>query len=387
MINNIPKQIILRMTGGVIVVFLLAQVMFAAEPMVKLPPLPSKAEMEKYEDNEEMYASLLLEYYTTAATLDAQLKYWEIKPIVTVPIPTLEEITSQEAKTLKKFHNVAFKLQLQIESLPEEQVHAELYNVQKRLQEEKRKSIELGIKNYELDLKSQKADIYSGRVYEIAKFCDSIKKALDSISYKYYMLQYTSSSTMARVLDDTFIPSLMLSNSVFIPSISAGGIQTDISYGAKAELNMNSLAEYGKYFDIWFAYLMPQIKTNPDPENMNSAWREWNSNIYSIGFNLNLPGIIELKPVKAGIKIGVGHYWGSASSPNISLPEAKYKGQTLNLELNFSKFTTISPASLYFNFGVLFPTRDMIFGDPGQDVNIGKATISTFSLGLRFNIL
>ena len=387
MINNILKQIILRLAGGVIFVLLLTQLTYAAVPMAKLSPFPTKAEMEKYEDNEEMYTALLLEYYTTAATLDAQLKYWEIKPVVAVPVPTLEEITSQEAKTLRKFHSVAFKLQLQIEALSEEQIHAELYNIQKRLQEEKRKSIELGIKNYELELKSQNADIYSNRVYEIAKFCDSIKKALDSISYKYYMLQYTSSSTMAKVLVDTFMPSLMLSNSVFILLSSTGGIQTDISYGAKAELNMNSLAEYGKYFDIWFAYLMPQIKSNPDPENTNSSWREWNSNIYSIGFNLNLPGVIELKPVKAGIKIGVGHYWGTASSPNIPLPEAKYKGQTLNLELNFSKFTTISPASLYFNFGVLFPTRDMMFGNPGQDVSIGKATISTFSLGLRFNIL
>ncbi len=387
MIIKILKQIILRLTIGVIGVFLLAQLMFAAEPLVKLPAFPSKAELEKYEDNEELYSSLLLDYYKIAATLDAQLKYWEIKPVAVLPVPTLEEITSQEVKTLRKFFNVAFKLQLQIESLSEEQIHAELYELQKRLQAEKKKNVELGIKNYELELKAQNTDVYTARVYEIAKFCDSIKKELDSMSYNYYMLQYSSNSAMARALDNSFIPSLMLSNSVFIPSINAGGIQTDISYAAKVELNMNSLDEYGKYFDIWFAYMMPQIKSNPDPSDNNSPWRQWNSNIYSIGFNVNMTEVIELKPLKAGIKIGVGHYWGSASSPNVPMPEVNYKGQALNLELNFSKFTTISPASLYFNFGVLFPTRDMIFADPVRDVNIGKATINTFSLGLRFNIL
>jgi hypothetical protein len=387
MINDILKQNTLRLVVGVIIVFFLVQLAYAAEPMVKLPPMPSKAEIEKYEDNEELFASLLLDYFKIAATLDAQLKYWDIKPTVALPTPTLEEITSQEVKTLKKFYNVAFRLQLQIESLPEEQIHAELYDLQKRLQAEKKKNVELGVKNYELELKSQNTDVYTSRVYEIAKFCDSIKKSHDSILYKYYMLQFSSSSAMARALDNSFIPSLMLSNSAVIPSISSGDVQTDISYSAKAELNLNSLDEYGKYFDIWFAYLMPQIKSNSDPNNNNSSWREWNSNIYSLGVNLNLPSVIELKPVKAGIKIGVGHYWGSASSPNSALPETNYKGQTVNLELNFSRFTTISPASLYFNFGVLFPTRDMIFADPIQDVNIGRATIKTFSVGLRFNIL
>lgn len=361
--------------------------MFSAEPMVKLPRMPSKAEFEKYEDNEELYASLLLDYYKIGATLDAQLKYWDIKPIVELAAPTMEEMTSQEIKILRKFYGIALKLQLQIEALSEDQVHAKLNELEKRLQEEKAKNIALGIKNYELELKSQNTDVYTERVYEIAKFCDSLKKALDSMSYKYYMIRFSSNSSMARALDNSFIPSLMLSNSVVIPSISSSGIQTDISYGAKAELNLNSLDEYGKYFELWFAYLMPQIKSNPLPEDQNSGWREWNSNIYSFGVNLNLPEVIELKPVKAGIKIGVGHYWGSASSPNTSLPKADYKGQSVNLELNFSRLTTISPASLYFNFGVLFPTRDMIFADPIQDVNIGKSTISTFSLGLRFNIL
>jgi len=372
---------------GAIVSVFLSQVMYAAEPMVKLPRMPSKAEFEKYEDNEELYAELLLNYYRIAATLEAQLRYWEIKPNVELPVPTMDELTSQESKILKKFYAIALKLQVQIESLSEEQVHAQLYDLQKRLQAEKIKNIELGIKNYELELKSENTDVYTSRIYAITKFCDSIKKAHDSISYKYYMLQFSSNSSMARALEDSFIPSLMVSNAATLLSINAGGVRTDVSYSAKAELNLNSLAEYGKYFDIWFGYLMPRITSEPSLLSSNSAWKDWNSNIYSIGVNLNLPEVIEIKPVKAGIKIGVGHYWGSASAPNLPLPDAEYKGQVVNVELNFSRFTMISPASLYFNFGVLFPTREIIYADPIQDVNIGKTTISTFSLGLRFNIL
>lgn len=387
MVAAIFIRTVQRVIIGLIIFVFLSYIGFAAEPVVKLPPYPTKAEMETYEDNEEMFASLLLDYFQTAATLEAQLKYWDVKPVVALPSPTLEEITSQEVKTLKKFYGIGSKLQAQIEALPEEQTHAHLFDLQKRLKEEREKNIDLRIRNFELELKSQHSDTYAARIYEIVKRSDSMKQELDSISYLYYMLKYSSGSAMAKALNDSFIPSFMLSNSVHVLSMGADGVQTDISYGAKAELNLNSLSEFGKYLDIWFAYLMPQIKSNPFPENNNSAWREWNSNIYSFGLNLNLPEIIELSPAKAGIKIGVGHYWGSASSPNLPLPEVDYKGQLLNLELNFSRFTTISPASIYFNFGVLFPTREMIFADPVKSVNIGKSTITTFGVGLRFNVL
>ncbi|GAB1430327.1 hypothetical protein MASR2M18_11600 [Ignavibacteria bacterium] len=360
---------------------------FAAEPYVKVPPYPTKAEMERYEDNEEMFAVLLLDYYRTASILEAQLRYWDVKPAVPVATPTLDEITSQEAKTLKKFYGTAAKLQAQIEALPEEELRAHVRDVEKRLKDERKKNVEMQAKNFELELKSQHVDSYSERIYEFARQCDKMKSELDSMAYLYYMLKYSSSSALARALDDSFVPSLMLSNSGHLISVGENGINTDISYGAKAELNLNSFYGFGKYIDLWFAYLMPQIKSNPFHETAGSRWREWNSNIYSFGLNLNLPDVIAISSAKAGIKIGGGYYWGSATSPNIGLPDVDYKGQVLNLELNFSKFTTISPASLYFNLGVLFPSRSMIYSDINRNVNIGKSTITTFGLGLRFNVL
>ncbi len=380
-----------RMSTMLVVVFsafiFAAKLLQAAEPATKLAPYPTKAELERYEDNEEMYASLLLEYYRTASVLEAQLHYWGVAPNTTVVMPTLDEITSQETKTLKKFHSIASKLLKQIEQLPEEELHAHLYDIEKRLIDERKTNAELHVKNFELELKSQSAESYATRIYEIIKQFDGMKRELDSISYLYYMLKFSSNSAMVRALDDSFIPSIMLSNSGQILSFGADGINTDLSYGAKAEVNLNTFSNIGKYLDVWFAYLMPQIKSNSLYKTTGTPWREWNSNIYSLGVNLNFHDIIDLYHSKAGIKIGGGYYWGSATSPNIGLPKVDYKGGTLNLELNFSKLTTISPANLYFNFGVLFPTRQMIYSDPVQPLNIYKSTITTYGIGLRFNVL
>ena len=377
----------LQIAAALMVCAALAQPAFSAEPAVKLPPFPTKAELEAYQDSEEMFAALLLDYFQAATTLEAQLNYWGVKPAAAVPSPTLEELSGQDSKTLRKFYAAGSKLQRQIEALPEEQMHAHLFDVQKRLKQEREKSMELLIKNFELELKAQQADAYTGRMMQFVRTADSLKRELDSVTYLYYALKMSGNSAMARALDDTFIPSLMLSNAVHALSIGEDNVRQDISYGAKAEVNLNALSGFGKYLDLWFAYLMPQIKSNAFPESPGSQWREWNSNIYSFGANLNLPDVLEIHPAKAGIKIGAGHYWGSASSPNIAAAEVDYKGQTLNLEVYFSKFTTISPASVYINFGVLFPTREMIFSDVARPVNIGKSTITTFGLGLRFTVL
>lgn len=387
MVAHFVKSATIRITAILFVFIAIFSAAFAAEPYIKIPPYPTKAEMERYEDNEEMFASLLLDYYRAASILEAQLQYWDIKPVVRIAAPTLDEITAQETKVLKKFYGIAAKLQAQIEALPEEGLRAHMLDVESRLKDERKKNVEMHAKNFELELKTQHIDTYSERIYEFARQCDKMKSDLDSISYLYYMLKYSSSSALARALDDSFIPSLMLSNSGHLISMGANGINTDISYGAKAELNLNSFYGFGKYLDLWFAYLMPQIKSNPFHETAGSQWREWNSNIYSFGLNFNLSDVIAISSAKAGIKIGGGYYWGGATSPNIGLPDVDYKGQMLNLELNFSKFTTISPASLYFNFGVLFPSRSMIYSDINRSINIGKPTITTFGLGLRFNVL
>ncbi|MBK9248718.1 MAG: hypothetical protein IPM69_11525 [Ignavibacteria bacterium] len=359
---------------------------FAADPVVKLPPMPSKSEMEVYEESEELFAKLLLNYYQIASTLEAQLKNWDIKPTVNVPTPTLDELTSQESKTIKKYFTIGFKLQLQIESLSEEQVHAHLTDIQKRLINERKRNAELGISKYELELASKNTEVYKNRLNEVLTMSDSLKLANDSITYQYYMLKYSSGDAYSRAIINSSSPTLMLSNQACLLAFNTDVLQTDVSFGAKAELNLNSIAEYDKYFDLWFAYLMPQVKSIHN-NTTASITRDWNSNIYSFGLNLNLPEVIELKPVKAGIKLGVGHYWGSGTSPNVSLPEIDYKGQLMNVELNFSRFTTLSPMSLYFNFGVLFPSREMIYADPVQVQNILKNNITTFALGLRFTIL
>ncbi len=386
MVNN---TIFRRLTIAVInllLVAVIAQSLYAADPVVKLPKMPSKSEMEVYEESDELYAKLLLNYFQVAATLEAQLNYWDIKPVVQVPTPTLDELTSQEAKTIRKYYGIGYKLQAQIESLSEDQMRAHLTDIQKRLLGERKKNAELSVSKFELELASQRAEVYKRRLDEIIMFSDSLKSANDSLTYHYYMLKYSSGDAYARAMSASTNPTILLSNSANFLAFNNNALQTDVSFGAKAELNLNSIAEYGKYFDVWFSYLMPQVKSNHSNQTTAFA-REWNSNIYSFGLNLNLPEVVELRPVKAGIKLGVGHYWGSGSSPNLSLPETDYKGQLMNVELNFSKFSTLSPLSLYFNFGVLFPSREMIYADPVQTVNIGKNTITTYSLGLRFTIL
>jgi len=358
----------------------------AAEPIVKLPPLPSKSEMEVYEGSDELYAKLLLSYYQVAASLDAQLRYWDIRPTVTLPVPTLDELTSQEIKTIRKYYSIAFRLQTQIEALSEDQIRAHVRDVEQRLIGERKKSAELSIAKYEEELAARRADVYQKRLENIIRFTDSLKAANDSLTYSYYMLRYSSHDAYMRALMQSSIPSITFSNSATFLAYNNDALQTDISFGAKMELNLNSVADYGKYFDLWFAYLMPQVKSN-HPSPVGQRWKDWNTNIYSFGVNLNLPEVVDLHPVKAGIKLGAGHYWGSGSAPNEDVQDTEYKGQLMNVELNFSKFTTLSPMSLYFNFGVLFPSREMSFADPVQSVNIGKNSITAFTFGLRFTIL
>lgn len=358
----------------------------AAEPIVKLPPLPSKSEMEVYEGSDELYAKLLLSYYQAAASLDAQLRYWDIRPTVTLPVPTLDELTSQEIKTIRKYYSIAFRLQTQIEALSEDQIRAHVRDVEQRLIGERKKSAELSIAKYEEELAARRADVYQKRLENIIRFTDSLKAANDSLTYSYYMLRYSSHDAYMRALMQSSIPSITFSNSATFLAYNNDALQTDISFGAKMELNLNSVADYGKYFDLWFAYLMPQVKSN-HPSPVGQRWKDWNTNIYSFGVNLNLPEVVDLHPVKAGIKLGAGHYWGSGSAPNEDVQDTEYKGQLMNVELNFSKFTTLSPMSLYFNFGVLFPSREMSFADPVQSVNIGKNSITAFTFGLRFTIL
>ncbi|MFN8358823.1 MAG: hypothetical protein U0264_02810 [Candidatus Kapaibacterium sp.] len=358
----------------------------AAEPVVKVPPMPTSTEMEVYQDSDELFAKLLLSYYQAAASLDAQLRYWEIKPVATVPVPTLDELTGQETKTIRKYYSIAMRLQTQIEALSEDQIRAHVRDVERRLLSERNKSAELSIAKYEEELTARRVDLYKQRLDNIMKFTDSLKAANDSLTYAYYMLRYSSQEAYARAVMQSSIPSIQFSNAASFLAFNNDALQTDISFGAKMELNLNSAADYGKYFDLWFAYLMPQIKS-AHPSQTGQNWRQWNSNIYSFGINLNLPEVIELHPVKAGIKIGAGHYWGSGSAPNDALPETEYKGQMMNVELNFSRFTTLSPMGLYFNFGVLFPSREMNFADPVKPVSIGKNSISVFTLGVRFTIL
>lgn len=139
MVNNSILRSVMLAVAGFILVATVAQPMQAADPVVKLPKMPSKSEMEVYEESDDLYAKLLLNYFQVAATLEAQLTYWDIKPVVQVPTPTLDELTSQEAKTIRKYYGIGFKLQAQIEALSEDQMRAHLTDVQRRLLGERKK--------------------------------------------------------------------------------------------------------------------------------------------------------------------------------------------------------------------------------------------------------
>jgi len=366
-------------------VFLDSINLYSAEPIVKLEPFPGRQQLEPYEDNEDLFAMMLLDYFQTAVILQSQLLHWNIEPEIRVSAPMLEDISSLEISVLKKYHSLAARLLKQIEALPDEKLQANLRNLQETVRKEKEKNMDLVIRNFELEMQANKAEIYEQRALEIMRMSDSLKVSLDSISYNYYMLKMSDKSALTRAFKDSYYPTFSVSNAGIKLFTGSDAIENDLAFQVEALLNLNQATQYGKYFDIWAYYTFPRFKTKSTDVAGNDIETQWQSHIWGFGVNFNFPDMIQFDNVRTGAKFGLGHFRGGLSASNSIFPSSDFNGEQLNFEVNFSNFTISNPLTLYFNFNALFVSNDMRF-ETQTPIVLSKPNMFAIGFGLRYNL-
>jgi hypothetical protein len=86
-----------------IVVLLIAQVMFAAIPVVKVPAVEPNETLEFYEDSDGLFSIKVMDYYKMALMLETQLFMLGIEPKTKTASPTYEELDELDAQIIKKY--------------------------------------------------------------------------------------------------------------------------------------------------------------------------------------------------------------------------------------------------------------------------------------------
>ncbi len=357
---------------------------FAAEPVVKVSPLPSDERLEIWEESEEIFTEKVMEYYHQATLLYMQAKLSGFETNESIIPPSFEELSDMEIQTIKDYHALAMKYFAIVESMPETGNREEIDRLRKELFAAMNKNNDMEKRQYELALKHNDMEFYRENWKAAREEAAKLNRKLDSATAAMdkYLIQREGEirATYERNVR-RFTPVFSIGGTANKYYIRENGVDDKISFGGQLTFNPEPVFGFGRYFEIFGEYIMPRFTTVQIGEGM-PATDKWNSQLYTIGLNFKFDDVIDLQDFTGGIKLGGGHFWGSGKLDNMDYGAANFEGEMIRFEMFVRNADIALPLELFFAYSSYFAS-DMTFDSRMQYLDLGEPQFNVLTLGVR----
>lgn len=339
------------------ILLLIAFRLDAAEPIVVVEDIPPKQQLEYYEDSPELYALKLMEYYQAAIALKNQIIMLGRDPSQKVETPTLEELDSQEMKTIFKYYKIAKLLEREVLAIPEIELRERLNNCIDEKNIIMKESIEQQIR-----IKTERDSI-----------CNHFLEKMENEYAKKF---------------ENSIPILGVSAHGKMFYFNNDAIINDVSVGGRLDINVYPLFYIDDHIDFWAEYTAPRIRTDMPifEDSDRNIQEEWNCSYYSVGVSWKIPRLIEVYDFALALRFGAGHYWGDGTIYNKSNGYVSWKGYQLHFEAELSKYKWFYPLQLFIAYDTNFPSNNIVFNTGTNSVDLGTSNFSSLAVGLRISL-
>ena len=380
---------------------MMADYSFAAEVYVDIPPKPTSREVNSLMRNKELFAAKVMEYYSTAVMLKAQLEFMNIEHDISVPAPTVNDLSFRDKKVLISYYRLILKLEDRILQAPEDPDKVMIENLRSRLKSAHRDIDSLKTIIFEKDLQNQHIDFYKDNMERLIQKLDVLIVEMDSmhVSHIDEMMELRDAIISYYEYDwrnNEPFASVGISGNMFLAN-GYEKVDNKPSLGVQVSLNLYKLFGWWSGLYVWYEHINPLIKTTyfekeTDYRNYKHDF-EWKSNLSALGFSQRFHFSSNNDKYRDGLKIAAGYFWSSGTIYNYA-GDFDYHGGRLDLEYFAGNFGLAVPVEAYMTLSVYHSfSKDLIFhhgmpdyhGNYHGDINIGRTHIAG-KLGLRLNL-
>lgn len=344
---------------------------------LEVPPLPTKAEREMYEE-QALYTMKLMEYYSIASGLESIIRISGAKPVERVPIPTTDMLSDAEFKVLANYYKICTNLKKQVDSeniLYKDKKLLEFYKTIERL---KRDNFTL---SYDNKMLSMDNNLYKSKFNNLFDKLTETNKKIDSLEMRYINeLVNSNLNSLAMTVDYKmhFYPVLQIKGGVNQLLLFSDILDERTGFGAQMNFVPGPLWGLGQYFDVFGGVNCSNIYVNTF---------KFNTNIYHYGLDLIVPisKFIEMKRFNLDFKVGLGFFNASAKAPNSILANSDWYGQMMRFEFNAYNTGYNFPVGIYAYYTFYYNNNNIVF-PMGGGINYSLNTnwSGAFGAGLTF---
>jgi len=373
----------------ILLILLLSQSrIFAAQPIVKVEPLPSGNELEIYEDSENLFAMKILEYYKLSIALETQIRIMGLESATRVISPTLEELEDTDIRTLRKFYRQATALEKQVIDAPEGLFNAKIDDLRLKLDKQQYDNFILKEQLFVQNLDLLSCNFYKTNYRKLIAQSDSIRLVIDENYFDYMQKLWGQNLSLHKLHQNThhYTPILSLSGTGNFLNFRNNNIESDISPGVMITFNPSPIIGFGKFVDIFGEYIHPILLV---VEENSSIRARYNTNMLTTGLKLNVPlsDLMKINDFQLDFKAGYGFFWANTEAPNTDFGRTNWQGQLIRLELGVSNFNKIFfPVGVFINYNFYNFSKDLKFASYDDNVNFGKHWVNNLQLGLKFTM-
>lgn len=379
----------------------LADYSFAAEVYVDIPAKPTSREVNSLMRNKELFAAKVMEYYSTAVMLKAQLDFMNIEHDISVPAPTVNDLSFRDKKVLISYYRLILKLEDTIVQAPDHPDKVMIESLRDRLKSSHRSIDSLKTIIFEKDLQNQHIDFYKDNMERLIKKLDELIVDMDSmhVSHIDEMMELRDAIISYYEYDwrnNEPFASVGISGNMFLAN-GYDKVDNKPSLGVQVSVNLYKLFGWWSGLYVWYEHINPLIKTTYlDKETDHRHYKndfEWKSNLSALGFSQRFHFSSNNHKYRDGLKIAAGYFWSSGTIYNYA-GDFEYHGGRLDLEYFAGNFGLAVPVEAYMTLSVYHSfSKDLIFhhgmpdyhGNYHGDINIGRTHIAG-KLGLRLNL-
>lgn len=360
-------------TMFLIVLFLTTSLVEAAKPILEVPDLPNKTQLELYEESEGLFSMKLIEYYKMSVALETQLRILGVTPVNKPVPPTFEELEDMDFKTLRKYYNVASSLQDEVLKAPESDRQILLEKIN--------------------ELESQIRD--SIAIYTIEK--GAIRnQVLDQMLSRLKQIEEQNAQNIELVIAQNYVNCMDYSTIFSVAGISKifisqgnNVVKNDPALGIQATVNAGKLVGFWDGFQIRYEYLAPKFYTeyNYADELSIPMRHQWNTNINNI--NVGGKAVLGKSPdFLHGFNVFLGYFWADGKIYNMPESVINWDGASLSIDYFVASPSCKYPFELFAGITIYNSfSRNLVFQTsvPGYEfTDLGKTHLSV-NIGLKYN--
>lgn len=346
----------------------------AAKPIVDVPNLPQKSELELYEESEGLFAIKVIEYYKMAVALESQLRILGVVPINQPIQPIFEELEDMDIKILRKYHKIASSLYEEVKIAPDSDRQILLDRIN--------------------DLESKLRDTIA--IYTIEK--GAIRnQMLDLMVSRIKEIEDNHSNNIELALAQNFVNCMDYNTWFSIAGVSKlffsqgkDVVKNDPGIGIQTNLNLGKLVGFWDGFELRYEYLAPKFFTEYRYPNDDLPYmrHQWNTNVHNISAGGKAIVNKNSKLVQ-GFNIYVGYFWADAKLYNLNDAQMNWDGAVLSLDYFLASPSCQFPVEIFVGMSVYNSfSRNLVFQTPVPNyelTDLGKTHLAV-NLGLRYNI-